>query len=273
MQLPTTEPPNDHAGAWIFLRERFHDASKAWADSDPTLSVLCDCFAEMMKQRRSDRERIISDMDEAIRHHWLGFGQLAVGMASYNVIWNSSAAYRDASRSSVQEVSDDPDQLPGTDLLLEEEMDLVKSLPKALPQDSRIERSVDLKVGKTPIGIEQGAAYTSARLNELVRYWNRTIPWLAHICDQFVSILSLPHRDREKAFLELDNSPKFRLTGAIMLVGGNGLVASVLYPTLERYQTDPLAAGIPRDFLEDRNARVAEHFLRREEWVNARRGK
>ncbi len=272
MRLFPTEPPTNHETAWTFLRNRFRDASKAWADSDPLLSVMCDEFAALMGQDNDVRERVIGGMDEAVRHHWLGFGQFVVGMPSYNVIWNSSATYRDALRKTVELVNRDSDNLPGTDQMLADETTLVRLFPEEPPYPNQHYQATNRSDGKRPQSIAECAMYTAARLDEVGRYWNRTIPWLAHMSHLFVTILREPHRDREKAFLSLDDRLKLRLTGAFMLVGGNGLVANVLFPTVERHQTDPLAADIPTEFLKNRNTRVADHFRSREEWVATRRG-
>ncbi len=272
MRLFPTEPPTNEETAWAFLRNRFRDASKAWADSDPLLSVMCHEFAVLMDQDVHVREEVIGGMDEAVRHHWLGFGQLVVGIPSYNMIWNSSAAYRDALRETVEEVSGDSDYLPGTDQMLADESIFVKVLLEEPPYRNPDYQATDSNGGRKPQSIEECAMYTAARLDEVGRYWNRTTPWLAHISHMFVTILTKPHREREEAFLSFDNRLKFRLTGAFMLVGGNGLVANVLFPTIERYQTDPLASDIPAEFLKNRNTRVADHFRSREEWVATRRG-
>ena len=206
-------------------------------------------------------------MPVEVWQQFLAFPQFTVGIASYPSLWNMSPAFVERAKKQEPKAADDPLEQPGTHEMLKQDADYFDALDETLGLSNVPAGSATGDPTEIPQSMNECTDFITARLEELGLAWEEHIPWLSQQCRSFRDILLLPRLEREKALMSLERHLVFRLMGMIVLVGGNGIFASLYFPSPERMLNDPATSGIPVDFLEDRNPRIKEHFLAREQWT------
>ena len=211
-------------------------------------------------------------MPVEVWRQFMAFPQFTLGLASYSLLWNMSSAFAERAIEQDPRAADDPVEQPGTHEMLRHDADYFEALPEFHGFGDIETNSAGRDSVSIPQTMNECNSFVTARLEELGKAWEGNVPWLAHQCRYFRDIFLLPRLQREQALLSLEKHLMYRLMGIIVLLGGNGMHASLYFPTPERLVSDPNASKIPVEFLEDRNPRIRDHFQAREQWISTFQG-